>query len=477
MHKPLSKSSRTQLLWQSISAVVVLCCVLSGCAVGPDYVRPDLTVPAAWRSQDAIDSSIAGMPYQELYGDVELQTMIREAIDSNLDVRRAFARIKEATAQLTFSKADLYPSLGLQGAAGAFELSENRYPGFSPDLLNGIRGAFGLSTVLSWELDVFGRIRRSNESQRALLAASVAGQRAAIVSIVAAVASQYITLLELDRYAEILDSNVATRQEYLKLARTLFEGGKTSELDYRQAEAELARVESEVPMARTAIAQTENALNVLMGRSPGYPVRRGLTLEGQPIPNETPAGVPSALLANRPDIIAAEESLHAENAQVGVAVAQLFPRFSITGDAGLSSLNADNLFNVNSLAWQAAGNFTQPLFAFGKNLARVDVSEARTEQAVYSYRSAVLQGFLEVNNALVAYNNSTQRIRATATAVTATREVLRLSELRYRYGTAPYLQVLDAQRSLLQAQHQDVSARSYRLLQLVLLYRALGGGS
>ncbi len=458
------------------NVLFVLALVLAGCAVGPDYVRPTLTVPTAWRDQQATDSSIAGRPYAELYGDAVLQDMIRAALDSNLDLRVALARIKEATAQLTFSKADLYPALGLQGSGGAFELSRNRYPGFSPELLAGVRGAFGLNAVLSWELDVFGRIRRSNEAQQALLAASEQGQRAAVVTVVAAVASRYIDLREFDRLAEILDSNVQTRREYLKLARTLFEGGKTSELDFRQAEAELARVEAQLPIVRTAVAQTENALNVLMGRPPGSAIARGLTLEGQPLPTETPAGIPSALLERRPDVRVAEEALHAENAQIGAAVAQLFPRFSIIGEGGLQSLHADNLFNANSLAWQAAGNFTQPLFAFGKNLARIDASEARTEQALYAYRNTVLVAFQEVNDALVAYNNSSDRVLATTASVNATREALRLSELRYRYGTTPYLQVLDAQRSLLAAQSDDVSARSDRLRQLVFLYRALGGG-
>ncbi len=460
-----------------LAPFILFVMVLTGCAVGPDYQRPNVSVPAAYRSSASQDTTtLAEREFVEVYRDDVLQSYIAAALDSNLDLIATYGRIAEAGAQVTMAKADLYPSLGAQGTVGGFALSPNRFPGYPPELLDGVRGSFGLTGVLSWELDIFGRIRRATEAQRALLAASEAGQRAAVISTIAAVAETYVQLREYDRLAEILDSNLISRREYVRLSRTLFEGGKTSELDYRQAEAELRRVESQVAQIATAIAQTENGLNVLLGRNPGQPLRRGATLDRQYVPPTIPTGQPAGLLNRRPDVIEAEQQLIAANANIGVATAQMFPRLAITGDAGVQSLNADNLFDANSLAWTAAGNLTQPLFNAGKNLARVDAAEGVYAQSEARYRNVVLQAFRDVNDQVAAYQNSIARVGAAVGAVTANREVLRLSELRYRYGTTPYLQVLDAQRSLLSAQQDEVAARADQLRALIRLYRALGGG-
>lgn len=456
--------------------LIVVVSVLAGCAVGPDYQRPDVSVPSAWRDQGITDSAFANLPYFKVYQDPVLQDHIATALQGNLDLAAAEARIMAARAQVTFTKADLYPNVGVNAEGGAFTMSKNRMPGFSPELLDGIRGSFGLSAVLNWELDIFGRIRRATEAQRAYLAATEAARRATVVSLVGAVAETYITLRQLDRLKEIIDSNIATRREYVRLAKTLFQGGKTSELDYRQAESELRRVEAQEPQVRIQIAQAENAMNVLLNRVIGTPVRRGNTLEQQSLPPEVPSGLPSQLLERRPDVVMAEQELIAANAEVGVATAQLFPRVAIAGDVGLSSINADNLFDANSLAWQAAGNLAQPVFNAGKNISRVDAADARTMEMVAGYRSTVLNAFRDVNDALVAVNNARSIVRAQTASVEATREVLRLSELRYRYGAAPYLQVLDAQRSLLTAQESEVAAMADQYRALIFLYRALGGG-
>ena len=460
-----------------LAPYIVSLVVLAGCAVGPDYQRPNVSVPANYRSQPSVDSqTIAEREFMEIYQDDVLQGYIAAALDSNLDLIAAYGRISEAGAQVTMAKADLYPQLSFSGDVGAMQMSKNRFPGFSDDLVGGVRGNFGLSAVLSWELDVFGRIRRTTEAQRALLAASEAGQRAAIVATIAAVSETYFQLREYDRLREILDSNLTSRREYARLARTLFEGGKSSELDYRQAEAELRRVEAQVPQIETMIQQTENALNVLIGRLPGTPVRRGRTLDEQFSPPEIPAGQPAGLLNRRPDVIEAEQQLVAANANIGVATAQLFPRIAVAGDAGMASLYANDLFDPNSLTWRAVGNVAQPLFNAGKNLARVDAAEGSYVQVEAQYRSVVLKAYREVNDELTAYLNSMDRLKAAQGMVDANREVLRLSELRYRYGTAPYLQVLDAQRSLLSAQSDLITTRGDQLRALVRLYRALGGG-
>lgn len=466
---------RNALKDHAVGAIVGIA-LLSGCAVGPDYQRPSVSAPSSWRDQTQTDSSFANMPYFKVYQDPVLQDHISTALQGNLDIVAAEARIKAAQAQVTFTKADMYPNVGVNAEGGAFTMSKNRMPGFSPELLDGIRGSFGLSAILNWELDIFGRIRRSTEAQRAYLAATEAARRAAVVSLVGAVAETYITLRQLDRLKEIIDTNIASRREYARLAKTLFQGGKTSELDYRQAEAELRRVEAQEPQVRIQIAQAENAMNVLLNRVIGTPVRRGNTLEQQSVPPEVPSGLPSQLLERRPDVVMAEQELIAANAEIGVATAQLFPRVAIAGDVGVSSINADNLFDANSFAWQAMGNLAQPVFNAGKNLARVDAADARTMEMVAGYQSTVLNAFRDVNDALVAVNNSRAIVRAQTASVESTREVLRLSELRYRYGAAPYLQVLDAQRSLLTAQESEVAAMADQYRALIFLYRALGGG-
>lgn len=450
--------------------------VFASCAVGPDYKRPHISVPAEWRTQASTDSNIANMEYWDVYQDPVLRGYIAAALDTNLDLMAAVGRINEAGSQVTMTKADLYPQVDLQAQGGAMQMSKNRYPGFSEELVGGIRGDLGLTALLSWELDIFGRIRRSTERQNALLAATEAGQRAAVIAVVASVAESYVLLRQADRLKEILDSNVASRREYVRLARTLFQGGKSSELDYQQAESELRRVEAKAPIATRDIQQQENALNVLLNRVPGNDLPRGNTLSEQYILPETPSGQPASILERRPDIIIAEQQLVAANADVGVATAQLFPRIGIGTQGGFGSLNASNFFDPNSLTWAAGANLAQPLFNAGKNLARVDAAEGVTTQQEAAYRLTVLNAFREVNNQLIAIETSRQSVESYSLNVGATREVLRLSELRYRYGAAPYLQVLDAQRSLLTAQERELKAQTDLMLALIRLYKALGGG-
>ena len=462
---------------RSVALLVVSAFVFVGCAVGPDYERPEFPIPEAYRAQPVPDSqTMADLGFTELYQDPILQEYIAAALDSNLDLIAAYGRINEADAEVTMAKADLFPRLDLSGDVGAMQMSKNRFPGFSDELVGGVRGNFGLSGVLSWELDLFGRIRRTTEMQNAMLNASIAGQHAAIVSTISAVASTYFRLLQMDRFKQIFDSSLVSRREYSKLAKTLYEGGKSSELDYQQALAEEHRVAFFIPQMETQIAQLENALNVLMARPPGTPIRRGALLEDQYTPADVPAGLPAGLMNRRPDVLEAEQLLVAANANVGVATAQLFPRIAVAGDAGLSSLQANQMFDPNSFTWQAVGNLSQPLFNAGKNLSRVDAAEGAYVQQEARYRQVVLNAYREVNDQMVAYVNSRDRLAAATRAVASNRQVLRLSELRYRYGTAPYLQVLDAQRSLLTAQRREAQAKSEQMLALVNLYRALGGG-
>lgn len=460
---------------------VLGCCVLvflalEGCKVGPDYQRPDIVTPDGWRERVRTDTSLGEEPYWRVYDDAVLHGYIKRSLDSNLDLLAVMARIEAARAQVTIANSGLFPTLGVNGDVTGFANSENRYPGVSGDAFLGPTGVFGLMASLSWELDVFGRIRRGTEAQRAQLRATEEAYRASRVSIVSAVSETYITLRQLDMLKEIIDSNLATRREYERLAKTLFEGGKTSELDWRQAEGELRRVEAELPVVKIAIAQAENALNVLLGRQPGLAVERGKSLSQQNVPTALPSGLPSQLIERRPDVVAAEQRLISANALVGRAIAEQFPRFAINATGGFQSLDGSTVFDANSLMWNAAGNVAQPLFQGGKLAAQVDVADANTKEAVALYRQSILVAFKEVNDALVDVVQRRSEVDATVAGVKSNRDVLRLSELRYRYGATPYLQVLDAQRSLLDAQRKEVAARAAQYIAYIRLYKALGGG-
>lgn len=463
--------------WYSIAmALIIAAGLLTSCKLGPDYRRPDLAMPATYRGVAANDRSLADQRYFEIYGDSVLNNYIALALRQNYDVQGTLARIEQAKAGVTIQSSQWYPQLDLAATGSESKLSKNRFPNQSAEALSALQGVFGLSAMLNWEIDVFGRIARGTEAQRARLSGSYAGNRAAVLTLVGSVAETYVTLLELDEIKKKLDSNLANRQEYLKLAKTLFDAGKTSELDYRQAKAELHRIEGTIAPTIAAIEQTENTLNVLLARMPGTPVQRGGSIEELIVPDTLPTGLPGSLLERRPDVQLAEYELEAATAEVGVAVAQQFPRVSLTGDAGLQSLQAGTLFDPASFAYQFAGNLVQPVFNAGRNAARVDGAEAQSMQAQFAYKTAVLNAVKDVNDAITIVTNGHVQVKASQEGLVAVNEVLRLSQLRYRYGATPYLQVLDAQRSLLDAQRSYISARATQYRAYIRLYKALGGG-
>lgn len=449
---------------------------LSSCKLGPDYRRPDVAMPSTYRGATSTDGSFADKAYFEIYGDSVLSGYISQALQQNYDLQATLARIEQAKAGVTIQSSQWYPTLDVATSASEAKLSKNRFPNQSAEALSALQGVFGVSAMLNWEIDVFGRIARGTEAQRARLSASFAGNRAAVLSLVASVAETYVTLLELDEIKEKLDSNLANRQEYLKLSKTLFDAGKSSELDYRQAEAEFHRIEAAIAPTIAAIEQTENALNVLLAQVPGTPIQRGLSIDELVVPENLPTGLPGSLLERRPDVQLAEFELASSTAEIGVAVAQQFPRVSLTGDVGMQSIQTNTLFDPASFAYQFAGNLVQPVFNAGRNAARVDASEAQAKQAEMAYRTAVLNALRDVNDGLTLVGNGYNQVRASQQGLIAVTEVLRLSELRYRYGATPYLQVLDAQRSLLDAQRAFISARASQYRAFIRLYKSLGGG-
>jgi multidrug efflux system outer membrane protein len=382
--------------------------------------------------------------------------------------------VAEVRARLGFVKADLYPRLDAGAAAGVIHESRRATP-LSPLIRDPDHQTYELFGALSWELDLFGRIRRATEAERAQLSAAEEERHAVRVSVVAEVSRAYLELRDLDARVAIAQGTVASRKGYVDMARLRWEGGKTSELDFRQAEAELGRTESVLAELERQAVQRENDVAFLLGRSPGA-IRRGRPLTEFPVPPKVPIGLPSALLERRPDIRAAEQQLVSANARIGEAKALMYPQIVLTAEGGYSSTSLHGFLKSPAGFWQVIGGLTAPIWDWGKNRFRVEETEARARQAVILYERSIRQALRDVEDALVSYRKSTERLASSGRRVTAQRSVLTLSESRYRGGVSPYLEVLDAQRELFDAELEQSSARRDELVSLVQIYRALGGG-
>ena len=453
---------------------VVPVLLLSGCKLGPDYVRPPVQAPEAWKDNGQIDTTLANVEWWDLFQDSQLQELIRIALAENKDLKIAVERIEEARAFYGFQEADLYPHVDVNASAAHQEVTKDGAIKI-PENTDTSKPLYQLNTSVFWELDFFGRIRRATEAERAILLSTEEARRFAVITLVSDVAQAYMELRDLDLRLEISRRTVKSREEYVQLAKLRFEGGLTSELDWRQAEAEYHRTQAFVYDFERFVALKENEISVLLGRNPSI-IARGQSLEDQPLPPEVPAGLPSALLERRPDIAQAEQILISSNARIGEAKALLFPTISLTGFFGWESTELDNLVTTPARTWSIAGNLLQPIFNAGKNKRRVEVTESQFRQTLYAYESVILQAFREVEDALIDYKKSGERRASQTDRVNAERKVLQLAEVRYRGGVSDYLEVLDAQRSLFDAELDWVESSRDQLVALVRLYKALGGG-
>jgi multidrug efflux system outer membrane protein len=464
-----------------IIAALALALAAAGCALGPNYKRPEVPTPPTWREIPVAEAqSLANTAWWELFDDPQLQELIRVALVENKDLKIAVERIEEARARYGFTKADLWPKLDLSATAGRLRFNTGSLI-HTPDGDAGVpaegteTAIYAVSADVSWELDFFGRIRRATEAQNALFLGTLEARRSTVLALVADVAEAYFELRDIDRRLEVARRTIESRREYLQLAKDRFEGGVTAEIDFRQAEAELRRVETVVFDLERLIVLKENELSVLLGRNPG-PILRGRSLEEQKLPAAVPTGLPSELLDRRPDIREAEQTLAAATANIGEAKALLFPRIALTGSYGTASTDFDTLFEGPSKSWNIIGNLLQPIFNAGKNRRRVEVTESRQRQLLYAYERAILEAFRETEDALVTYTKTGEQQQAQTSRVMAERKVLELAELRYKGGVAAYLEVLDAQRSLFDAELAQAQTIGTHLVSLVRLYKALGGG-
>ena len=451
----------------------VLGLVLAGCTLGPDYRRPNVPTPGAWRDGigTADPASLADLPWWKLFQDEELRELLRVAVEANKDLRIAVTRVDQARAQLGITRAAQFPQVDASASATTNRTSDTVRP-------RGQGGQFGLLSTtadLSFELDIWGRLRRASEAARAELLASEEARHAVVMTLVSDVASAYLQLRELDVELETPRRNVASRRRSLEIVRDRFDAGLTSVLDLRQAEAELASTAAQIPDLERQIAQTEHQLSILLGRNPGG-ISRGRPLTGQTFPPAVPAGLPSALLERRPDIRQAEETLVAANARIGVAKAAFFPQISLTGIFGVESVALSDLFTGPSRIWQFGPSVTLPIFNAGRNRATLQLTEAQQREALIRYEQAIQQAFREVEDALVAHTKAREGLAQQDAAVQASREALSIAELRYTSGLTSYLNVLDAQRTLLAAELAQSRTLGAQLVAVVQVYKALGGG-
>jgi multidrug efflux system outer membrane protein len=449
--------------------------LLAACTVGDDYAPPPVVLPDGWRDLGASQGeALANTPWWELYPDPVLHELVREALQQNRDLRLAVERIAEARARYGFVRADLYPKFDASAGVARSRASGEDLPAAAAggDLE---RNSFAVGAGLSWELDLFGRIQRASEAQQAELFATEHARAAIALSLVAEVARAYVELRDLDRRLEIANTTLQSRREYLELVAVRYEGGLTSELDLRQAESELYRTTSQVHEFDRRVQQKENELNLLLGRNPG-PVPRGAAVAAWPIPPQVPAGLPAELLQRRPDLRAAEQQLVAGNARVGEAKALLYPSISLTGFFGFASSELGDLAGASARTWSLGANVLQPIFHSGQLQSRVEISESQQRQILLGYEQALLRAFREVEDALVWFRKAGELRESEALRVAALRKTLELAEIRYRGDVAAYLDVLDAQRALLQAELDEAAAVRDHCIGLISLYRALGGG-
>ncbi len=454
--------------------------LLTSCTVGPKYRRPAVKSPDLFRgSPDSTPpsdlTSLPDLKWFELFKDSELQELIRTALVQNYDLSDAVARVDAARANLGITRADQFPTIAASGdittlrnsTSGAFPLPQ----GFEQ------KRTFGsvALNLLSFELDIWGRLRRATEAARADLLASEENRKAVITTLVSEVASAYFNLIELDLELEIARRTLTSREGSLQLIRTREQGGVATLLELRQGEQLVYSAQQAIPNTEQLIELTENQISLLLGKSPGA-ITRGRSLTDQDQPPAVPPGLPSSLLERRPDIRAAEQNLVAANALIGVAKAAYFPRVSLTGFLGFQSNQLSSLFTDSTRTWQFVPQVTQPIFTAGRIKSNVRLARAQQQVALIQYEKVIQTAFREVSDALIQYRK-VREIRATQELlVTTLQDRSSLAYMRYRGGVDTLLNALDADRDLFDAELGLAQTRRNELLVLVQLYRALGGG-
>ncbi len=462
-----------------IVAVIVLSLMAGGAAGQKRYERPPVKTPDAFRGAGALaptdQASIGDLKWFEVFKDQELQKLVRTAMVQNYDLRAALARINAARANLGLARSDQFPQFEAGADLTTTRTSKNgQFGAFGP---GGRTRTFGsvLLNLLTFEIDVWGRLRQQTKAARAELRASEEDRKAVMTTVVGDVATGYFSLLELDSELDIDRRTLATRQDSLRLIGLRQQGGVATALDVRQAEELVYQASETIPDTERAIEQTENQISLILGNNPG-PIPRGQSLTRQQELPAVPAGLPSSLLERRPDIRAAEQNLVAQHALVYVARAAYFPRISLTGGLGFQSSQLSSLFTGASRSWSFVPEVTQPIFTAGRLKSNVKFARAQQELALAFYQQTIQTAFREVSDALAQYRRVREIRTQQELLVTTLRDRSRLAHMRYEGGVDTLLSALDADRELFSAELSLAQTRRNQLLSLVQLYKALGGG-
>ena len=469
------------------SSLLMLPLLLNACAVGPDFKMPSLDLPESWSGktpapapavapQATASETIIPREWWKAFNDPALTGLIEEGLTANADLAIAAARVSEARANLRVSQADLYPQIDIQGNGTRIKPSAESL-GFN---VGKPRNDFGISAVLNYEIDLWGRIRRSNESARATLLSNQANRDAIRLAVASDIASGYFNMLAIDAQIEVTKKTIGSRSATNEYETKRYNHGAINALNFHQAEAELAAAKAALPALEQSRTEQENALAILLGRSPRdiieKKIGRGTTLANIPVPPPLPADLPSNLLQRRPDIVAAEQDMVAANAAIGVATANYFPTISLGGVFGLQSLKSENLFQGSARTWQMSANLLGPLFDGGRTSANVDAATARSETARANYAQVVRSAFSEVANNLSAVSTTEARVTAQNEQIKARSDAAKIANKRYSAGYSDQLELLDTERNLYQSQLDGITALRDRLTASITLYKALGGG-
>lgn len=443
--------------------------LLSACALGPDYERPTSNMPQGFSESIGLSTvEMSNLPWWEIYQDERLQHLIKTALDQNKDIAIALARIEAAQASLQFTRADLFPRIDASGSAQRLNPS-NETLNFAVNP----RNDFGIFGNLSYELDLWGKIRRATEAERAQLMSTEFTYHTILINLVADVANTYFTILGLDDRIAISKVTWDNRKDATNLIRERFKKGIIPELDVNQAEIEEANAAIAYSVFDRQLRQNEHALSVLLGNMPTK-IERGQSLVQQALP--VPELLPASLLERRPDVRASEEFLRSQVARIGVAQAKRLPSINILGFIGLGSSETSDLFNKEATTWSIGSDFLGPLLDFGKSRSEVDLAKAEAQAALKSYEQSVIQAVREVDDALVGIRTYTEENASRKFQVEAARNAAKLARARYDQGVTSYLEVLDIERSLFEAELGASQSREAYLQAIVGLYKALGGG-
>ncbi len=441
--------------------------------MGPDYARPPVDAPAAFRFEPKTVAETANTAWWKQFGDPVLDQLIDTALANNLNVKVAAANVEQAAGVFTQTRSGLFPQVGYGGLGERARTTESGATRL-PDLVPNPQNAYQALLTASWEIDLWGRIRRLSESARANLLATDEARRGVILTLVSSVATNYLTLRGLDEQLVIANRTLGTYAESVRLYQLQFKYGQTSQMTVSQVQSQYETAAAQIPQIESQIAQTENALSVLLGRNPG-PIPRGKSVYDLALPT-VPAGVPSTLLERRPDLLQSEQTLIAANAQIGAARALYFPTISLTGAFGGASAQLSNLFSGPARAWNFTGQVVGPIFTFGAVSGQVAEAEAAQRAALYNYRFSIQNAFADVDNALVANAKLQDQLAAQERLVAALKDYARLAKLQFDGGYTSYTTVLQAEQSLFPAELTLASVRASVFASAANTYKAMGGG-